>query len=84
MTRVFDSPRPDQLQYKQNAMGAEDLISLAACVGASDADLIYIARLVAGDDHLLDIHDLTPEGALEAASYLRTLAASERWLENLV
>jgi hypothetical protein len=65
-------------------MDTSELQSLARAVGATPADLLYIARLVAGDDHLLDIHDLTPEGALEAASYLRTLAASERWLENLV
>lgn len=58
-------------------MDHEELLSLAECVGATPADLIFIARLVAGDDRLLSILDLTPDGCAEAASYLRTAAECE-------
>lgn len=62
-------------------MHTNELLSLACAVGASSLDVLYIARLVAGDESLLSIDDLTPAGADEVASYLRTLAASDYWLD---
>lgn len=49
----------------------DEIHSLARAVGASDADLLELARLVAGDSPVSSIDDLTPDGLAEVAAMLR-------------
>lgn len=65
----------------------EEIYSLAAAVGATDADLLALAQLIAGDHPIQSLHDLNAAGLAELAATLRLYGTVPKhafvWLEEL-
>jgi hypothetical protein len=61
----------------------EEIESLAAFIGAQPVDVLALARLVAGDELLVDWYDLSAAGAAEVLANLKLYDTYSWWTREV-